>query len=110
MIECTVYLHLPLKEYPYISIMRYSFDPCLKVGDRVSVVDLKWDKITENSGGLYVEPGILASFEALVTIRKYCIDYKRKNTILLEIGLEMADKELLPKLVEIINNNPEQSN
>jgi hypothetical protein len=45
MIECKIYIHLPLQENPDVEIARYSFDPGLQVGDIVIVHNLKWPKI-----------------------------------------------------------------
>jgi hypothetical protein len=105
MIECVISIHLPLQDYPDVEIARYSFDPGLRVGDIVNIRNLEWDLITQ----FQVKEGIyILEFEAMVTIRKYLIDYDRKNTFLIDIGLEMADKEHLSRLVEIIKHNSSQ--
>ena len=105
MFNCKVYLHLPLEEYPYTEIASYDFDPGLQIGDKVNVKDLKWQKIQDN---FYVLAAKSFSFEAMVIIRQYIIEPKRptKDSLFyLEIGLEMADKEKLQELAEIIKEN-----
>jgi len=106
MFNCKVYLHLSnLEEYPDIEIASYNFDPVLQIGDKVNVKDLKWQKIQDN---FYVLAAKSFSFEAMVIIRQYIIEPKRptKDSLFyLEIGLEMADKEKLQELAEIIKEN-----
>jgi hypothetical protein len=106
MFNCKVYLHLSnLEEYPDIEIASYNFDPVLQIGDKVYVKDLKWQKIQDN---FYVLAAKSFSFEAMVIIRQYIIEPKRptKDSLFyLEIGLEMADKEKLQELAEIIKEN-----
>ncbi len=95
MFECLVYLNLPLEKYPDIQIARYEFDPGLQLGQKVNVAELSWGQ----------GDGELFSFEALVKLRKYEIkpQNKHQNDIFrILIGLEMADKEQLPRLVEIL--------
>jgi hypothetical protein len=100
MFECLVYLNLPLQEYPDVQIAKYEFDPGLQPGQKVNVTDLCWG----------FGEGESFSFEALVTLRKYQIEPqgKHQNDIFrVSIGLEMADKEQLPRLVEILEElNP----
>jgi hypothetical protein len=105
MFKCKVYLHLPLEEYPDIEIASCDFDPGLQIGDKVNVKDLKWQKIQDN---FHVFPAKSFSFEAMVIIRRYIMEPKRptKDSLFyLEIGLEMADKEKLPELVELMKEN-----
>jgi hypothetical protein len=111
MIECKIYIHLPLQECPDVEIARYSFDPGFQVGDVVNVYNLQWDLITETESWLQVDRGVsIPNFEAMVKIRKYLLDLNRKDIIMLDIGLEMADKEHLAKLAEIIQHNSKQGN
>lgn len=107
MLKCKVFLRLPLKDCPDVSIAEYNFDPGLKVGDQVSVKDWTWQKIKDNESGLWVSGEETFSFEAMVTLRKYVIEpqnFQEANFRIL-IGLEMADKEQLLKLAEIIEHN-----
>lgn len=105
MIEYSIYLNIPKLESPDISIAKYSFDPGLQVGDIVNVANLEWNKITGNmERWLKVEKGVEYSFEAMVTMRKYLIDAKN-STFKVQIRLEMADKEKLPELAEVIEHN-----
>jgi hypothetical protein len=100
MLECLVYLHLPLERNPHIQIAKYDFDPGLQPGQKVDVTDLCWG----------FGKGESFSFEALVTLRKNQInpqENQQNDIFRINICLEMADKEQLPKLVEILKKlNP----
>jgi hypothetical protein len=91
----------------YVGIAKYGFDPGLQIGDRVNVVNLVWDKISENPTFLKCEETKSFSFEAIVTIRKYKIQARNfKDEIFsVQIGLKLTDNEQLPELAEIIKNN-----
>ncbi|NJM89461.1 MAG: hypothetical protein HC847_22200 [Hydrococcus sp. RU_2_2] len=55
MLECRIYVHLPLDDYSDVEIARYKFDPNLQIGDRVSVVDLVWGQIPDGISEIYEE-------------------------------------------------------
>lgn len=107
MFECRVYLHLPLTKYPDVSIAKYEFDPGLQIGDKVKVTNLEWQKIKSNEYYTKVFEEVSFSFEAMVTLRKYEIEPQNGEGSIFRIliGLEMADKEQLAKLAEIIEHN-----
>ncbi len=109
MFECQVYIHLPLDEKPDIEIARYDFDPGLQIGDIVNVTDLVWTKIPDSQTLMYNDSSF--SFEAMVKIRKYQIEPRNSKDAVFRvlIGLEMADKEQLSQMAEIIENNSNQS-
>ena len=100
MFECEVYVHLPLDQYPDIKIASYDYDPGLSVGDIVWVEDIEW---------FYGHRVPKKSFEAKVTICRKVIKPKNcdcKGTLFkLRIGIEIADKEILPELKEILEKD-----
>ena len=109
MFECQIYIHLPLDNLPDVEIARYEFDPGLQIKDQVNVVDLVWSKIPDDTTLMYEEKSF--SFEAMVTIRKYQIEPRNSKDAIFRvlIGLELADKEQLSELAEIIKNNSRQN-
>jgi hypothetical protein len=110
MIECKIYIHLPLDKDPDVEIARYSFDPGFQVEDVVNVYNLQWDLITETENWLQVDRGVsISNFEARVKTRKYLLDLNRKDNIILAICLEMVNNEHLPKLAEVIEHNSKQN-
>ena len=112
MIECIVYLNIPHPDLSDISIAEYSFDIGLQPKDIVYIDNLNFDKITESEKYLKSEKGInIPRFEAMVIKREYIIKYEESNSLFeIRIHLEMADKDELPKLVEVINHNYSQNN
>lgn len=105
MLECRIYVNLPLYKLSDVEIARYEFDPGLQIGDKVTVVDLVWGKIPDDASEIYEEK--FFSFEAIVTNRTYQIEPQsyKEDIFRVSIELELIDKEQLLQLAEIIKNN-----
>jgi hypothetical protein len=105
MLECRIYVHLPMDNLPDVEIARYNFDPGLQIGDKVSVVDLVWGRIPDRTSAIYEES--FFSFEAIVTNRKYQIEPQSdtEDIFRVSITLELVDREQIPQLAEIVKNN-----
>jgi hypothetical protein len=102
MFECVVFLPLPIqpqgqsaREPLSVEIARFSFDPGFHKGEQISVVDLNWD-------------GQLFSFHAIVKDSKKQIRSTDNGSVVrLMVLVEMADKEQIPQMVEILKTlNP----
>lgn len=104
MFECLVYLPLPIQpqgqpltEPLSFKIARFDFDPGFQVGEQISIADLEWDER-------------LFSFHAIVKNLKKQIRPRSDGDVLrLMILVEMADKEQIPQMVEILKTlNPDK--
>ena len=104
MIECNIYLNIPNRNYPDILIAKYSFDPGLKIGDKVNINDFEWNQITAPQKLLKIQEKLNQSFETIVKVREYLIKYKNLDNNLFEINiqLEIANKEINFKLARIL--------
>lgn len=104
MFECIVYIPFPLKtkgqisEISWMNIAKYTYDPGLQVGDQINIQDLKM--------GYWGDKPF--SFKALVVDRRKIIKpNKEGDAFELAILLELADKEELQRMREIIKKlNP----
>lgn len=111
MFKCQFFVHLPLvfkeNKAPYsIRVSEFNFDPGLNINDQVTLRDVSLVESTDViTGKRNRSPGY--SFKALVTQRNYAIEQRSDNnevedTFILEIKLEIADKEIMLRMVEQI--------
>lgn len=104
MFECTIWIPLPLKikgqssDSSWSSLAKYNYDPGLQVGEQVSVQDLKM--------GYWEDKPF--SFVAMVVERRKIIKPSKEGDMFeLAIFLELADKEQLQRMREILKKlNP----
>lgn len=105
MFECIIWFIFPLKikgqstETSWTSLAKYNYDPGLQVGDKVDIQDLKMGYWEDKS----------FSFTAMVVDRRKIIRPNKKegDRFELAIYLELADKEQLQRMREILKKlNP----
>jgi hypothetical protein len=99
MLECVIHLLLPIQptgqslDKPLsIQVAKFDYDPGLHEGDEVSIAELKWGYGESHS----------FSFNAMVTARRKQIRPGEPDVLRLNIQLEMADKEQIPQMVEVL--------
>lgn len=107
MLSYKIYLYLP--NCGYIEIANFTSDLGLREGDQVYIKELKWDKIYESKVWLEVLESINENFLAIVTKRSCIIKSSNheysESYAQIDINLEIADKELISKLEDIITYN-----
>jgi hypothetical protein len=106
MYVCEVQVFLPLcyegTNSPIcFKIASFNFDPGLYEGERILVRDATF--VTTRVEGVKVEgSGLKFSFEGLVIKRRKVVEVGVHDTFVLLIDLEMADKEQVPTITDML--------